>query len=128
MDTCFPDDSALGQLLDEYWQATAKEDWDTTIAIAPQCEDLLREDLKACQDNKKVMAAVEAFDETLAAFFALDNWEDVMAQNIQENEHYVQGFLTQAYNAWEQGKYYDSGNLAGLTNTYVYKMPEQTLF
>ena len=74
------------------------------------------------------MDAAEALNDALSAFYALENWEDVMAQNVLENEHYIQGFLTQAYNAWEQGKYYDSGNLAGLTDTYVYKMPEQTLF
>ena len=92
MDTCFPDDSALGQLLDEYAQAAHAGDWATANQIIGQTQAPLNEDLKSCEDNQKVMDGFNAMYDVLNTFLALDNWEDIMQQNLQDNLHIIEGY------------------------------------
>ena len=82
------------------------------------------DDLTACNDNEKVMAGVKAMSDAAEAFMAMDDWEDTMKQNYTDNQRYIDGYSQQLFAAWDQGKYYDSGNLGGLIDTYIYKMPE----
>jgi len=48
-----------------------------------------------------------------------------MDANYQKDKHSIDGFYLQSRNAWfAGGKYYESGNLAGLIDTYIFKMDE----
>lgn len=56
-------------------------------------------------------------------FMMQDDWEDIMEANYLEDQHSIDGYMLQAYTAWEAGgKYYEAGNLTGLVSTYLYDM------
>jgi hypothetical protein len=69
------------------------------------------------------MDALDAMEEWSTPFMAQDNWLDVMKINYLSDEHAIEGYWLQAYNAWYDDKYYESGNLGGLIDTYLFKMP-----
>jgi hypothetical protein len=48
--------------------------------------------MKACEGNQKVMDGANAMYDALNAFLALDNWEDLMQQNVEDNLHIIQGY------------------------------------
>ena len=83
------------------------------------------DDLTACNDNEKVMAGVKAMSDAADAFMAMDDWEKTFEQNYLDNKLYIDGYSQQMFAAWDQGKYYDAGNLMGLVDTYLFKLPEK---
>jgi len=50
----------------------------------------------------------------------------MLEDNYLADSHSIDGYLTQAKQAWEAGKYYEAGNLVGLVNTYIWKK-QQTI-
>ena len=74
------------------------------------------------------MEVVQEAADVSAEFFAQENWEDIIKKNIEDNQEAWDGFGLQSEKAWEDGKYYESGNLSGLLTEIMYRMPEDTIF
>lgn len=54
-----------------------------------------------------------------------NGWGDKLETNYLAEKHSIDGFYLQSRNAWlAGGKYYESGNLAGLIDTYLFKEDE----
>ena len=85
-------------------------------------QELLETDLKECADDKIVMDAWIKMGKLYDDFMAQENWEDLMKQNYLDNKAAVDGFIEQMVAAWDIKKYYESGKLAGLVDTYLYAM------
>merc|ERR1719215_1279929 len=81
MDTCFPDDQELSDLIDTAFDQYASNDLDAANDTMSQASGMFSEDVKDCSDNLKVMAGVNAMAELASAFMAQDDWESVMEQN-----------------------------------------------
>ena len=123
MESCFPDDSALGQLFDEYIRAMHAGQVVKAKTLLPQIVEHNLADFDACKDNETVLAGEQAGWDTLKAFLALPNWQDVLAENIESNQDMIEELQEQSYQDWDQGNYYDSGADIGSVWATEYSVP-----
>ena len=129
MQTCFPDDDELSGYLDQMMGYYKTEDWEAYKAelmiTTTRFNNLVND---KCGENDAIMEVVQEAADVSTEFFAQENWEDIIKKNIEDNQEAWDGFGLQAEKAWEDGKYYESGNLSGLLTEIMYRMPEDTIF
>ena len=79
--------------------------------------------------DKSVHDAFTTATEFYTKFFAQENWKDIISKNIADNQAAIGGFTAQMVHAWNIGKYYESGKLAGLITQIEFGYePEPTAF
>ena len=123
MDACFPDDQKLADKVAEQMEmikkgASLQEQWPTVEAETK----LFNEDIKDCKDDADVVAAMKVMEDINTKFFAQKDWKDVLERNIKDNEYLMEAYGEMMTKAWDQGKYYESGKIAGLIDILLYKM------
>jgi hypothetical protein len=74
MDTCFPDDTILAELLADDFAAVDSKVMADIMDAGSAVGQRFYDDLSHCQDNAKVMAAAIAMGQTFAIFEAQDDW------------------------------------------------------
>ena len=115
MDTCFPDDQKLAQMIEDKFNACDKGLQNLCQSRTVAASERFNDKVKACKNNKAVMNAVDTMEDKFEDFTEQNGWESKMDANYEKDKHSIDGFYLQSRNAWfAGGKYYESGNLAGL--------------
>ena len=76
------------------------------------------------EEDDDVADTFNQFQSDKSAFFALDDTDSIIEQNIQDNLALIQAWGSQMDPAWDHGLYFNAGQFYGLMTELVFDMPE----
>lgn len=122
LDACYPDNQTLADDGAAFMAAAKDFDW---VNMMSTCEDVLSEFFESFENSRAncdaaTQQGVDQMKTFLDNFVAQDNWIDIMSANKDANLIYIQQYTQQMVKAWDNSKFYESGNLLGLINTYLF--------
>lgn len=125
-DLCVPDNADITKITEDLLTSIKDEDWETEKDLDSQLEAAWEKELEAdwmaCSEN--FQSTFEQVDQFYKDFMAQENYEDLIMANMKQYAHEIDGYAAQMIAAWEIGKYYEAGKLAGVVDSYIFKMPE----
>ena len=86
--------------------------------------DAYETDIQACWNVDAIKTAVETMSKIVDDFKAQDDWESIMKQNIEDNQHTLEGINTQMLQAYDHELYLQAGMLGGQADQILFKMPD----
>ena len=81
---------------------------------------MFKANLETCADVKSVTDALEKTMKFEQDFLSQPDWQQKIQQNILDHSHDITGFQQQMLDAWDAGKFYQAGQLAGLIDAYMF--------
>ena len=76
--------------------------------------------LEGCVGFDNVTDAISMEQNRERDYFQQEGWMTRVADNIEANQHSIDGYQQQMTQAWFGGKYYEAGKLQGLINALIF--------